>query len=57
MAKVRADGTLIADQVKGSIHKSEGGHPATYWLQARRADGVHRRSAPTGSCVTLTSGL
>jgi hypothetical protein len=58
MAKVRADGTLIADQVKGSIHKvgrGAGRRAVLQWLdllalQARRQDGAHRRVAPADPC-------
>jgi modification methylase len=58
MAKVRADGTLIADQVKGSIHKVGAeleGAPScngwTYWhFKRRRPDGAHRRVAPADPC-------
>jgi hypothetical protein len=51
MAKVRADGTLIADQVKGSIHKvgARAGRRAVLQrldllaFPPRRTDGAHRR--------------
>jgi modification methylase len=58
MAKVRADGTLIADQVKGSIHKVGAeleGAPScngwTYWhFKPRRTDGAYRRVATADPC-------